>query len=204
MSTSVMFGVLWGLPFLVQSQGYSRSSASALLLFSVLVAIGAGPGIGYLIARHPVVRVPLAIGNCLVTAAGWYAVLAACSGPIPHGLLITLVLLTATGAPTSGIGFAVVRDYNGPAIVGTATGVVNVAGFVAGIASCLVFGWVLDAAGPDRAGYRLAFAAAVTVQLVGLVELVRWWLRARRSVLRALDRGEQPPVRIVRHRWDLL
>jgi MFS family permease len=204
MSTSLMFGVLWGMPFLVESQGYSRSAASGVLLFSVLVAIAAGPGIGYLIARHPAVRVPLAIGGCLVTVLGWYLVLAVCSGPIPHGLLVALVLLTATGAPVSGVGFALARDYNGPAIVGTATGVVNVGGFVAGIAACLVFGWVLDAAGPGRTGYRLAFAAAATVQLIGLCQLVHWWLRARRSVLHALDRGEQPPVRIVRHRWDLV
>ena len=203
MSTSLMFGVLWGMPYLVQSQGFSRSAASALLLASVLVAIAAGPGIGYLIARRPAVRVPLAIGSCLATVLGWYAALAAYSGTVPRGLLIALVLLTATGAPVSGIGFAVVRDYNGPAIVGTATGVVNVAGFLAGIASCLILGWVLDAAGADASGYRIAFAAAVTVQLVGLVELVRWWLRARRSVLRALDRGESAPVVIVRHRWDL-
>jgi hypothetical protein len=67
-----------------------------------------------------------------------------------------------------------------------------------------VFGWVLDAAGPGRGGYRLAFAVAATVQLIGLCQLVYWWLRARRSVLHALDRGEQPPVRIVRHRWDLV
>ena len=90
----------------------------------------------------------------------------------------------------------------GPAIVGTATGVVNVAGFLASIASCLVVGWVLDVVGrTDRAGYRLAFAAAVTVQLIGLAQLVSWWLRARRSVLRALEGGEPAPVLIVRHRW---
>ena len=204
MSTSLMFGVLWGLPFLVQSQGYSRSSASTLLLLSVLTAIAAGPGIGYLIARRPAVRVPLAIGCCLATVIGWYLVLGLFSGPVPRGLLLVLVLLTGLGAPVSGIGFALARDYNGPAIVGTATGVVNVAGFLATIASCLVVGWVLQLSGqPDRPGYRLAFAAAVTVQLIGLVQLIRWWLRARRSVLHALERGEQPPVRILRHRWDL-
>lgn len=204
MSTSLMFGVLWGLPFLVQSQGYSRDSASGLLLASVLVAIAAGPGIGYLIARRPAVRVPLAMGSCLATVLGWYAVLATFAGPVPRGLLIALVLLTAVGAPVSGIGFALARDYNGPAIVGTATGVVNVAGFVASITSCLVVGWVLDVVGKtDRAGYRLAFAAAVTVQLIGLVQLVNWWLRARRSVLRALEGGEPAPVLIIRHRWDL-
>ena len=199
MSTSLMFGVLWGVPFLVQSQGFSRSAASGLLLLSVLMAILVGPGVGYLIARRPAVRVPLAIGSCLLTVLGWYAVLAAFTGPIPRPLLIALVLLTATGAPVSGIGFALARDYNGPAIVGTATGVVNVAGFVATISCCLVVGWVLDLAG----GYREAFAAAVTVQLFGLLQLVRWWLKARRSVLRSLEQGEQAPVVIARRRWDL-
>jgi len=203
MSTSLMFGVLWGVPYLVQSQGYSRSAASAVLLVSVLVAIAAGPLIGYLIARRPAVRVPLAIGACLATVLGWYVVLGLFAGPVPRGLLIALVLLTATGAPVSAIGFAIARDYNGPAIVGTATGVVNVAGFVASITSCLVVGWVLDLSGtPDRAGYRLAFAAAVTVQLFGLLQLVRWWLRARRSVLHAQARGETTPVILVRRRWD--
>jgi F0F1-type ATP synthase assembly protein I len=205
MSTSVMFGVLWGVPFLVQSQRFSRSGASAVLLASVLVAIVVGPLIGYLIGRQPSVRVPLAISTCLATVLGWYAVLAVFDGPIPRGLLIALVLLTATGAPVSAIGFSVARDYNGPAIVGTATGVVNVAGFLAGIVCCLVVGWTLDlsAGGSDRSSYRLAFALAVTVQLFGVCQLVRWWLRARQAVLRALAAGRSAPVPIVRHRWDL-
>ena len=45
-------------------------------------------------------------------------------------LLISLVFITGVGGPVSAIGFSVARDYNGPAIVGTATGVVNVGGFV--------------------------------------------------------------------------
>ena len=204
MSTSVMFGVLWGVPFLVQSQRFSRSGASTLLLASVLVAIAVGPLIGYLIGRYPSVRVPLAIGTCLTTVLGWYAVLALFDGPIPRGPLIGLVLLTATGAPVSAIGFSVARDYNGPAIVGTATGVVNVAGFLAGILCCLIVGWTLDlSTGGDRSSYRLAFALAVTVQLFGACQLVRWWLRARQGLLRALATGQSVPVLIVRHRWDL-
>ncbi len=204
MSTSLMFGVLWGVPFLVQSQGFSRNGASAVLLAGVLVAILVGPPVGYLIARYPTSRVPLAIGSCLATVLGWYAVLGCFSGPIPHVLLIALVLLTGTGAPVSGIGFALARDYNGPAIVGTATGVVNVAGFGAAILACLALGWTLQLVGSvDRSAYRLAFAVAVTVQLLGLVQMIRWWLRARHSLLRALAAGEPTPVRIIRHKWDL-
>lgn len=204
MSTSLMFGVLWGAPFLVQGQGFSRDGASTVLLASVLVAIVVGPLIGYLIGRHPATRVPLAISTCLVTVLGWYAVLALFQGPVPRWLLIALILLTGTGAPVSGIGFALARDYNGPSIVGTATGVVNVAGFTAGIASCLLVGWTLQLAGAqDRGSYRAAFAVAVTVQLVGVLQMIRWWLRARRSALQALAAGEPTPVPIVRHRWDL-
>ena len=204
MSTSLTFAVLWGVPFMVEGQRMSRNAASAVLLLSVLVAIVVGPPIGYLIGRHPVTRVPLAIGTSLVTVLGWYAVLAAFSHPMPYWLLVTLVLVTATGGPVSSIGFALARDYNGPAIVGTATGVVNVAGFVASIVACLSLGWTLDLLGSQTLGsYRLAFAVAVTVQALGLVQMVRWWLLARRRLLRALEAGESIPVPIVRHRWDL-
>ena len=108
-----------------------------------------------------------------------------------------------TGGPISSIGFALARDYNGPAIVGTATGVVNVAGFVAAIVACLSLGWTLDLQGSASLGsYRLAFAVAVTVQALGLVQTVRWWLLARHWVLRA-EEGKPIPVPVVRHRWDL-
>lgn len=204
MSMSVMFGVLWGQPFLVQSQGFSRDGASQLLLISVLFVIVISPMVGLLIARYPASRVPLAIGSCLLTVLGWYLVLGLFQGPIPRPLLVIMVLLTATGAPVSGIGFALARDYNGPAIIGTATGVVNVAGFIAGIACSLTVGVVLSVSGgTGRLDYRWAFASAAVIQVIGLVQLIRWWLYARRSLLQALARGESTPVLVVRHRWDL-
>ena len=204
MSTSLTFALLWGVPFMVEGQRMSRNAASTVLLLSVLVAIVVGPPIGYLIGRHPVTRVPLAIGTSLTTVLGWYAVLAAFSHPMPHWLLVALVLVTTTGGPVSSIGFALARDYNGPAIVGTATGLVNVAGFVASIVACLSLGWTLDLLGSQTLGsYRLAFAVAVTVQAMGLLQMVRWWLLARRWALRALAAGQSVPVPVVRHRWDL-
>jgi predicted MFS family arabinose efflux permease len=204
MSMALMFGVLWGVPFLVQAEGYSRDEASSLLLLSVLVTIVIGPLIGYLTGRYRATRVPVAIAASLATVLGWYLVLALFDGPVPRWLLVLLVLVTAAGIPISSIGFALARDYNGPAIVGTASGVVNVAGFVAAILCCLAVGWSLQIAGAaDRDSYRVAFAAAVTVQAVGLLQMVRWWLRARHAVLRAAAQGRPGPVRIVRHRWDL-
>ncbi|HEY2043509.1 MAG TPA: MFS transporter [Jatrophihabitans sp.] len=204
MSTSLTFAVLWGVPFLVEGEGFSRSNASAVLLASVVVTVVASPVVGLLTARYPVTRVPLAIGVCAVTVVGWFAVLAAFSGPVPRPLLITLIFVTSLGGPVSAIGFALARDYNGPAIVGTATGVVNVGGFVASVIGCLALGWTLDWVGAvDRHAYRIAFAVAVSVQAIGLVQMVRWWLHARHSVLRHQDAGHPTPVSIVRHRWDL-
>lgn len=204
LSTSLTFGVLWGVPFMVEGEGLSRDSASAILLGSVLVGATASPLVGYLTARYPATRVPLAIGVCVLTVLGWYVVLAGYSGPIPRPVLVALVLVTGLGGPVSAIGFSLARDYNGPAIVGTATGVVNVGGFIAGIVGSLGLGWTLDAIGAeDRHAFRIAFGVAVGVQVVGLVQMVRWWLRARHAVLRAQDQGRPTPVAIVRHRWDL-
>jgi MFS family permease len=204
MSTMLMFGVLWGVPFMVEGQGFTRDGASAVLLASVLVSIAVSPAVGYLTARYPATRVPMAIGSCSITVFGWAGVLIAFAGPIPRGLLIALVLFTSVGGPISAIGFALARDYNGPSIVGTATGVVNVGGFVAGILASVGLGWTLSAIGSvDRHAYRIAFGVAVTVQAVGLVQMVHWWLRARHAALRAQEQGRPIPVPIVRHRWDL-
>lgn len=204
MSTGLTFGVLWGVPFLIEAQGMTRSAASTLLLGSVIVGVLASPVVGYLTGRWRAPRVPVAIGTAAVTVVGWYLLLGVYAHPMPRPLLVALVLITGLGGPVSGIGFALARDYNGPAIVGTATGVVNVGGFVAGIVGSLGIGWTLDGVGSVHLNaYRLAFAVAVTVQAVGLAQTVRWWLRARRAVLYAQDRGERTPVAIVRHRWDL-
>jgi MFS family permease len=204
MSTSLTFGVLWGVPFLISAQGMSRTEASSMLLLTVVASVAVSPVIGYLTGRYPSTRVPLAIGVCIATVCGWALVLAAFSSQVPRPLLVVVIVITGLGGPTSTIGFALARDYNGPAIVGTATGVVNVGGFVAGIVGCLAIGWALDVMGTtDTHAYRIAFALAVLVQAAGLVQLVRWWLRARASVLAAQELGETPPVALVRHRWDL-
>jgi hypothetical protein len=52
------------------------------------------------------------------------------------------------------------------------------------------------------AGYRLAFCAAVAVQLLGTVMAVRWWLRVRGLLLGAQSRGEPVPVPVVRRQFD--
>jgi Na+/melibiose symporter-like transporter len=190
-------------PYLV-SQGYSRSAASAVLMISVASGVVASPVVGALFGRHRAARVPFALGVAFVTIAGWSALVFGFGGQPPRGLLLLMVAFTAVGGPASGIGFSLARDYNERALVGTASGVVNVGGFTASILAAVGVGRVLDlVGGEDAAAFRLAFTVAIAVQAVGAVLAVRWYRRLRARVLDAQERGEEVPVPAVRHRWDL-
>ncbi len=201
MSLATMFGVLWGLPYLVR-QGFTEAGASAVLLICVLAAIVTCPAIGAVFGRYPAARVPFALSVCLLTLAGWAVLLGGFGGRPPHPLIIAVVAVAAVGGPASTIGFSLARDYNPPAMVGTATGLVNVGGFTSTILASLLVGAVLELTGPGSAGYRLAFCAAVAVQLAGTSAAVRWWLRVRGLLLGAQSRGEPVPVPVVQRQFD--
>jgi len=204
MSTGLMFGALWGVPFMIQSQGMSRDRASSILLVSVAVPILVGPIIGWLTGRFRPARIPVAMVTIGLILMGWYFALARFDDAMPRWLLVTIVLVTSVGGPVSAIGFALARDYNGPTVVGTATGIVNVGGFVAVTIQSLIVGAVLDRMGAtDLRAYRVAFAAALLVIVAGLVQVIHWWLKARQYALRAVAAGHDIPVPITQHRWDL-
>jgi MFS family permease len=204
MSSGLLFGALWGVPYMVQTQGMTRDAASTVLLGSVLVTIVAGPFLGWLTGRWRPARIPVAMATIAITLCGWIWVLTAYDAPMPRWVLVSLVLFTAVGGPVSAIGFALARDYNGPTVVGTATGVVNVGGFLAVTVESIVVGLVLDHAGSDVfGGFRHAFLAAFAINAIGLVQVFHWWLRARHYALVHSEAGRPIPVPVTRHRWDL-
>lgn len=204
LSFTGMFGFLWGMPYL-ESAGYPAASASEVLLLGVTVSMAAGPAIGFLIGRHPAARVPFAIAVYTLTVAGWVLLLAGYDGAPPHALIVTVVAITTIGGPSSSIGFALARDYNSPASVGTASGVVNVGGFTAAVVATLVVGWALTASRhTSAAAFRPGFAIAITIQAIGTIQTVRWWLQVRAQQLQAQSRGERVPVPVVRRPFDLV
>ena len=123
-----------------------------VLLMCVVVSVVVSFSVGALTARRPILRVPIAFGSCVATVIGW-ALLLALGGDHPDKVGVTvLVAVMAVGPPVSAIAFMLARDYNRPAIGGTATGAVNCAGFIATIVCAAVIGAVLEIAGSTGSG----------------------------------------------------
>jgi MFS family permease len=191
MSTATVFAALWGLPYLV-ANGFSKSSGSNVLLLCVLVAIVVSLSLGVIVAARPILRV-----------GAWVPLLAA-GGDHPNKTLVTvLVALMAIGPPISSVAFLLARDYNRATSGGTATGVVNGAGFIATIVCAGAIGGVLEVVGSTAGGFRVAFAAAIAIQAFGTFRIAVWWRRVRAGLLVRTERGLPVPVPVVRHPWDL-
>ncbi|MGJ7440029.1 MFS transporter [Aquipuribacter sp. MA13-6] len=191
------FALLWGFPFLVAGQGVAPSTASALLTLFVLAGIATGPWLGVLVQRHPFRRSWLVLAIIAANVAGWTLVLA-WPGPSPLPVLVLLILCMSLGGPGSVIGFDFARTFNPPNRLGTATGIVNVGGFVASLVTILLVGVVLDLRTGGSSGYELAdFRVAMSVQYLIWVVGVLGILTSRRRVRRRMAEAGVvvPPIR---------
>jgi len=184
-----VFGLLWGVPYLVAGQGMTTAQASALLTLLVAVGIVAGPMFGEFAARHPMRRSYLVLSVIVGHALVWGAVLAV-PPPAPRWLLVVLVVVIGTGGPGSMIGFDYARTFNPSSRQGAAVGIVNVGGFVASLLVAWAIGLVLGRSG----GYTPeAFRAAWTVQYAVWAFALVAVLLARREARRKLA-AEGTPV----------
>src|SRR4029450_6647891 len=154
--SGTVFALLWGYPFLVVGQGRSPAVAAALLTLLVVVGMAVGPVLGRLVGRWPLRRSNLVFGILAATATVWTVVLL-CPARAPPPLLVVLVVVLGTNGPGSMIGFDYARTENPAERMGSASGVVNVGGFVASLLTILAVGVVLDVLTPGSAAdYDLA------------------------------------------------
>jgi len=106
------------------------------------------------------------------------------------------------GAPASMTAFAVARDYNPARTLGTASGVVNVAGWLGTVIGTVLFGSALDLQGEtDPHTMRLALLVLVASQAFGAWRLVVWYRRVRADSRRRQGAGEPVPVAIGPRKW---
>lgn len=179
-----VFVLLWGFPFLVRGQGWSEVAASTLLMAMTGWVVLSGIVIGSLTARLPFHRTRTALVVVVVGIVSWTVVLLL-DGPAPVWLLLVTAAATASGGPSSVIGFDIVRTFTPVRAVGRATALVNVGGFVASLVTVALIGIVLDAVEPAGASayelddFRVAFTSLYLCWGVGLVQIVRLRRRAR-------------------------
>lgn len=138
-----LFAMSWGYPFLLSAQGLDAGTVSALMAVFVATAILSGPGFGRFVSQHPMRRSAMVLLITMATALAWAAVLLL-PGRAPLWLLVILVVVLAVGGPGSMIGFDFARTFNPSHRIGTATGIVNVGGFIAALVAIYLIGLVLD------------------------------------------------------------
>lgn len=175
-----VFALMWGYPYLMRAEKVGEGVTSALMTLFVVVGIGCGPVLGRYVALHPLHRSTMVLGIVAVMAVAWLAVLLY-PGPAPLLLLILLVMALAAGGPGSMIAFDFARTFNPEARLGTATGIVNIGGFMASLLTMFVIGVVLDVmlqngfSGGDLyalQSFRLAMAVQFVVLVVGSVAML--------------------------------
>jgi sugar phosphate permease len=206
-SPGSMFSLLWGFPMLVGGLGYSSAEAATLLSLLIVSGIVAGPVLGLLTVRHPMRKSNMVFTVVGGTAITWSAVLL-WPGEPPLWLICVLIAVLGVGGPGSLIGFEFARQFNPQRSHGSATGFVNVGGFVATFIIMFAVGILLDIVDQARVGQGFesdmfawdSFRIALTVQFlvvgVGVVALVRARRRTRR-LMRADDGIEVAPLWVV-------
>ena len=188
--SGTVFAMTWGYPFLISGQGLDAGTVAALMALYVAAAMAVGPFIGRFVSRHPLRRSTMVLLIAGATAAAWAAVLLL-PGRAPLWLLAGLVVVLAIGGPGSMIGFDFARTFNPAHRIGTATGIVNVGGFIAALVSIFLIGLVLDVLYATRFSqgvlYGLApFRLALSVQFLLLAIGAAAILASRRKVRRQM------------------
>ncbi|MSZ76668.1 MAG: MFS transporter [Actinobacteria bacterium] len=182
--SATTLALLWGYPFLVKGEGRSAGEAGVLLSLMVAAFALSGPLLGWLVGRHPWHRSSMVLAVVSAIVVVWTVVLA-WPGEAPLGVLVLLVVVVAVGGPASVIGFDVGRTSNPTERLASATGIINVAGFVASLTLVISIGLILDwrtpGAGTDYtpAAFRWAMSAQYVLWAVGLSQFWRYRRLAR-------------------------
>jgi MFS family permease len=175
-----VFALMWGVPYLTVGQGISTHVAGTLLTVSVVAAIAAGILIGIFTGRHPHRRSRLVLAIIASNALVWTVVLAL-PGQAPLWLLIVLIVVISVGGPGSMVGFDFARTFNTKATLGTASGMVNMGGFLASLLVMQAMGVIIEAVGDySFDAFRLAWTVQYAVWALAVIGILITRRKARR------------------------
>lgn len=188
-----LMSIMWGYPFLTAGLGYDVPTAATIFSLQVLGSVLAGPVVGVLVARFPLRRSNVVLTLVTVIFV-LFAVVLAWPGIPPIGLVAALFIAIGTGGPGSLVGFDLARSFNPSHALGSASGIVNVGGFLGGFVSMLLIGIALDVIDGARVAsgavsslysldsFRIAFLVPFVVVGAGVVGLLHARRRTRRRM----------------------
>jgi sugar phosphate permease len=196
-SSGTVLTLLWGFPFFSVALGYGPATAAGLITLMVIAGAVTGPILGLLSARYPLRRSSIVLAIVAGMAVAW-AIVLLWPGQPPFWTVILLLIIVSAGGPGSLIGFDFARTFNPRRNLGSATGIVNVGGFLASFVMMFLIGVLLDAihsanvaSGSSDVLYSLAaFKVAFVVQYLVVGIGVGFLIRARRQTRRRLHEQE--------------
>lgn len=142
-----MMNQLWGVPFLLATESYTRSQASAYLAVGMLINAVWGIIIGNIAGIHPIHGRAVVIYGTVAAQMVCWTVFLLTPGPHPFWFMALMLVILTSGGPACNIAFDYARDTNDIANLGTATGFANTSGFLSSAIVFLAVGAVLDAQG---------------------------------------------------------
>lgn len=137
------FSGLWGVPYLMQVYGFDKAQASQYVLL-LNVGILVGSLVVGVVADKLGTKKPLIVGGGGALTVFWLYVIVIAKGAPPAGLLAPLYFLAGFLGIVFILCIANAKEVNHPELSGTATGIVNISGFMATALINLVIGWQLD------------------------------------------------------------
>ena len=157
-------------------------------MLMTVTTVVTSPVIGGFVTKYPFSRSTLILGIVFAIMTVW-AVVLLWPGRAPLPLLVLLVVITAVGGPGSLVGFDLARTFNPPTRLGSATGIVNVGGFLASLSTVTLIGIILDKVAPggpstyDVDTFRAAMSVQYLVWGAGVVQILRYRRKTRRGLL---------------------
>ncbi len=182
MGQFVAVTVLWGPPWLIESQGYDSAAASSWVLLCVGGFLAGSWLCGQYVAGRPRRRQRFAFVLSMLVAVTWL-VLIGWPGVLPAALLTVLLLIIGVAGGSAMLAFDGVRAANATHRSGLAVGTANMGGFTAAVLIQLAVGGILRLAADLPAGpsYRLAYLPVLALVVLGTLGQLRQLRLMRRE-----------------------
>ena len=169
-----VFALIWGVPFLVKAEGYSKYAASNFLTVLVVVGAVGGLGLAHLTSHYPDHLTTMTYAITASQAIAW-AITISWPGRIPLAVIVVVLVTLGVGGPGSLIGFAHARRWIPVERIGTADGFINGAGFLSALIAMLGIGIILQWQGNySLTAFKVAFAVQFPIWAIGVIQIARY------------------------------